>query len=288
MKARRRVTRKITEMGFVGLFLVGIVIALAILGVLLGAIVTTAWPFLGPQLITNFPEFRPRFVGNAGYSTAIVGTLWVVSFTLLFSLPLGFGAGIYLQEFAGRSRLASFLQTGVSNLAGVPSVVFGLLGLTVFSQALRLGPSILTGALTLTILVFPYVVITAQEAIRAVPQTIRDAALAMGATKWQAIRQQVLPGAAPGLLTASILAASRTIGETAPLIVIQAVIFMTFFPTDPLMQFSALPVQIYQYIESPPSFRGVAAGGMVILLAILFAFNALAIIARNRLQRQRW
>lgn len=288
MKARRRMTRKVMEWGFIALFLAGILLALAVLGILLGAVVTSAWPFLRPSLLTNFADYRPAHAANAGYAAAIVGTLWVVSLTLLFSLPLGFGAGIYLQEYAGRSRLASVLQAGVSNLAGVPSVVFGLLGLAVFSQALHLGPSILTGALTLTILVFPYVVITAQEAIRAVPSTIREASLAMGATKWQSIRQQVLPGAAPGLLTASILAASRTIGETAPLIVIQAVIFQTFFPTDPLDPFTALPIQIYSYIESPPAFQGVAAAGMVILLAILFSFNSLAIITRNRLQRQRW
>lgn len=287
MKAKGRGARKATEIGFVALFLAGIVVALAVLAILLGAIVTTAWPYLRPTLLTNFADYRvPE---NAGYLAAIVGTLWLVGLTLLFSLPLGMGAGIYLQEYAGRGRVASVIQAGVSNLAGVPSVVFGLLGLAVFVRAFHLGPSILAGALTLTILVFPYVVITAQEAIRAVPPTIREAALAMGATKLQSIRHQVLPSAAPGLLTASILAASRTIGETAPLIVIQAVIFQTFIPNDPLDPFIALPIQIFAFVDlARTGFQGVAAAGMVILLAILFSFNAIAILTRNRLQRQRW
>jgi len=156
-------------------------------------------------------------------------------------------------------------------------------------EATFLYNNLLLVALTLTILVFPYVVITAREAIRAVPQSIRDAALAMGATKWQAIRRQVLPAAAPGLLTASILAAARTIGETAPLIVIGAVVLQTFLPYGPDSPFVALPVQIYAYIDLPgPEWQGVSAAGMIVLLLILFAFNAVAIVGRNRMQRMRW
>lgn len=287
MKPKRRVVRKVTETSFVALFLVGILVVLSVLGILLAGILTTAWPHLTPSLVTNYADYRDAT--RAGYAAAIVGTLWLVGLTLLFSLPLGFGAAIYLQEYAGQSRVARVVQAAVTNLAGVPSVVFGLLGLAFFVRALNLGASILAGALTLSLLVFPYVVITAREAIRAVPGSIRDASLAMASTKWQSIRHQVLPAAAPGLLTASILVAARTIGETAPLIVIGAVVLITFIPTHPLDPFVALPVQIYAYIGLPGAeWQGVAAAGMVLLLGILFAFNALAIIARTRLQRMRW
>jgi len=248
---------------------------------------------------------------QAGYAAAIVGTLWVVALTLLFSIPLGIAAGVYLEEYAPRNRLTRLFEAGVANLAGVPSVVFGLLGLALFVRVLHLGPTVLAGALTMTILVFPYVVITTQEAVRAVPASLREGALALGATKWQAIRRQVLPAGAPGLLTAVILAASRAMGETAPLIVIGATFFQSFLPYGPDSLFVALPVQIYGYIglprqdflDLPPrngildpgepllpngGWPGVAAAGIVILLVILFAFNVLAIIARNRMQRRRW
>jgi phosphate transport system permease protein len=287
MRPKRRILRKGIEVAFVALFMGGILVSLGVLAILLGAILTTAWSHLTPALVLNWASSTDP--SRAGYAPAIVGTIWVLGLTLLFSLPLGIGAGIYLEEYAGKSRISKILQAGVSNLAGVPSVVFGLLGLALFVRAFGLGPVILAGALTLTILVFPYVVITAQEAIRAVPQTIRDAALAMGATKWQSIRHQVLPAAAPGLLTASILAAARAIGETAPLIVIGAAVFITFLPDEPTDRLVALPVQIYSYIGlSDPGFQSVAAGGMIILLGVLFLFNAVAIVARSRLQRMRW
>ena len=287
MRTKSRRVRKATELAFVILFLAGIAVALGVLGILLASLVATAAPYLTPTLFTNYANYQDAT--RAGYAAAIAGTLWILSLTLLFSLPLGVGAAIYLEEYSGGGRIARALQAGVSNLAGVPSVVFGLLGLAFFVRAFHLGPVVLAGALTLTILVFPYVVITAQEAIRAVPQSIRDAALAMGATKWQAIRHQVLPAAAPGLLTASILGAARTIGETAPLIVIGAVVLQTFLPYGPDSPFVALPVQIYAYIDLPgPEWQGVSAAGMVVLLGILFAFNAVAILGRNRLQRTRW
>jgi phosphate transport system permease protein len=287
MKPRSRRKRRITELVFVGLFLASIVIAVGTLVLLLGSIVARALPYLGPGVITQFPSFsRP---GEAGYAAAIVGTLWVVGFTLLFSIPLGVAAGIYLEEYAPRNRITRILEAGVSNLAGVPSVVFGLLGLAVFVRAFGLGATVLAASLTLTLLVFPYVVITTQEAVRAVPQSIREGALALGATKWQAIRRQVLPAAAPGLLTGNILAASRAMGESAPLIVLSSIVQMQFLPDGPNSRFSALPVQIYAYVGQPnPGFQGVAAAGIVILLALLLSFNSVAILARNRMQRRRW
>ena len=309
MKLRSLRARKAKEFSFVAVFLVSIIAALGTLAVLLGSVLSTALPYLRPEVVLNYASaINPL---QAGYAAAIVGTLWVVALTLLFSIPLGIAAGVYLEEYAPRNRLTRLFEAGVANLAGVPSVVFGLLGLALFVRVLHLGPTVLAGALTMTILVFPYVVITTQEAVRAVPASLREGALALGATKWQAIRRQVLPAGAPGLLTAVILAASRAMGETAPLIVIGATFFQSFLPYGPDSLFVALPVQIYGYIglprqdflDLPPrngildpgepllpngGWPGVAAAGIVILLVILFAFNVLAIIARNRMQRRRW
>ena len=284
-RSRRR--RKATELAFVVLFLASIVVAVGTLAVLLGSIVGTALPYLRPPVLFNFPNFSNPL--DAGYAAAIVGTLWVVGLTLLFSLPSGIAAGIYLEEYAPRNRLTRFLEAAVSNLAGVPSVVFGLLGLAVFVRILGLEATVLAASLTLTILVTPYVIITTREAIRAVPQSVREGALALGATKWQAIRHQVLPAGAPGLLTGSILAASRAMGESAPLIVISSIVQMRFLPNGPNSPFSVLPVQIYAYIGQPSDeFQGVAAAGIVILLALLLSFNSVAMVARNRMQRRRW
>ena len=287
MKPRSIAVRRMTERVYVAGFLVGIGIALLVLIVLLGSILITAWPRLSPAILFNYSNARDP--ATAGYAAAIVGTLWVVGLTLLFSLPLGVAAGVYLEEYAGKGRVSRILQAAVTNLAGVPSVVFGLLGLAVFVRFFGLGPIVLAGALTLTMLVFPYVVITTQEAIRAVPSSIRDAALALGSTKWQAIRRQILPAASPGLLTAAILAAARAMGETAPLLVIGASFLQTFIPYGPESPFIALPVLIYAYTILPvDQWGGVAAAGIVVLLGLLFSINAVAIIVRNRLQRQRW
>jgi len=278
--------REAKEYTFVAVFLVSIVAALGTLAILLGSVVSTALPYLRPEVVLNYASaINPL---EAGYAAAIVGTVWLVALTLLFSIPLGIAAGVYLEEYAPRNRLTRLFEAGVANLAGVPSVVFGLLGLALFVRLLRLGPSVLAGALTLTILVFPYVVITTQEAVRAVPQSLREGALALGATKWQAIRRQVLPAGTPGLLTASILAASRTMGEAAPLIVISSFSLLRFLPDGPKSPFSVLPVQIFAYISQPPAFHGVAAAGVLILLFLLITFNSVAIVVRNRLQRRRW
>lgn len=296
MKPKTLRRRKATEFIFIGLFILSIVLALGTLAVLLVTVVLSAIPYLRPEVLLNYASTTDPY--EAGYAAAIVSTLWIVGLTLLFSLPLGIAAGIYLEEYAPRSRVTRILQAGVGNLAGVPSVVFGLLGLALFVRILHpitQGATVLAGALTLTILVFPYVVVTTQEAIRAVPASLREGALALGATQWQTVQRQVVPAAAPGLLTATILAASRAIGETAPLIVIGMFFFQAFLPSGPLDPASPLPVQIYGYIGLPadpslPSggFPGVAAAGIVILLTILFGFNVVAIIIRNRLQRQRW
>jgi len=283
---RSRRQRRAKELIFVGLFLVSIAVALATVVILLGSVVATALPALRPSVVFNFASFSDP--NRAGYAAAIVGTLWIVGLTLLFSLPLGIAAGVYLEEYAPRNRFTRLLEASVSNLAGVPSVVFGLIGLAVFVRAFGLGFTVIAASLTLTILVFPYVVITAQEAVRAVPQSIRDGAVALGSTKWQAIRRQVLPAGTPGLLTASILAASRAMGEAAPLIVISSVPMLRFLPDGPNSPFSVLPVQIFAYVSQPAGFQGVAAAGVLILLLLLITFNSVAIVVRNRMQRRRW
>lgn len=283
-RSRRR--RRVKELIFVGLFLVSIAVALATVVILLGSVVATALPALRPSVVFNFASFSDP--NRAGYAAAIVGTLWIVGLTLLFSLPLGIAAGVYLEEYAPRNRFTRLLEASVSNLAGVPSVVFGLIGLAVFVRAFGLGFTVIAASLTLTILVFPYVVITAQEAVRAVPQSIRDGAVALGSTKWQAIRRQVLPAGTPGLLTASILAASRAMGEAAPLIVISSFSLLRFLPDGPNSPFSVLPVQIFAYVSQPAGFQGVAAAGVLILLLLLIGFNSVAIVVRNRMQRRRW
>jgi len=287
VKPRSLVVRRMKERAYIIGFLAGIGIALFALVALLATIFATAWPRLTPAILFNYSNATDP--ATAGYAAAIVGTLWVVGLTLLLSLPLGIAAGVYLELYAGKGRITRILQAAVTNLAGVPSVVFGLLGLAAFVRFLGLGPVVLAGALTLTMLVFPYVVITTQESIRAVPSSIRDAALALGATKWQSIRRQILPAAGPGLLTGAILAAARAMGETAPLLVIGANFLQTFLPYGPESPFLVLPVQIYAYTILPTDqWGGVAAAGMVVLLGLLFSFNAIAILARNRLQRQRW
>lgn len=288
MKPKSVRLRKAKESAFLAAFVFAVLIALGVLAALLGSIVAQAWPQLRWSLVTNFPLTDSTRVSEAGYASAIVGTLWVVGLTLAISLPLGIGAGIYLEEYARPNRISRVLQAGVTNLAGVPSVVFGLLGLALFARALGLGRVVLAASLTLTILVFPYVVITTRETIRAVPQSIRDGALALGATKWQTIRRQVLPAAAPGLLTGSIIAAARAMGETAPLIVLGSIPLMQFLPWGPDSPFVVMPVQIYAYFKTGPAWHGVAAAGMVVLLLILFAVNGAAIVMRNRMQRRRW
>ncbi|MDX1534333.1 MAG: phosphate ABC transporter permease PstA [Thermoplasmata archaeon] len=270
---------------FVGLFYVAIGIALLVLGALLYYIIATGLPALSLRLFTNPPATDPT---EAGYQVAIISTLWLIGLTMLFSVPLGVGAGIFLEEYGGRSRLVERFQVLISNLAGVPSVVFGMLGLALFIPLTAGRPTILAGALTLTLLVFPYIVITSQEALRAVPQSIRDGSLALGASKWQSIRGNVLRAALPGVMTGAILSAARAIGETAPLLVLGAFFYQPLPPEGPLSIFTPLPVAIFGYILQPgPEFQQLAAAGAIILLGLVILLNLGAIIVRQR-TRVRW
>jgi phosphate transport system permease protein len=271
--------------------LLSLVISLGVLVVLLTDILIRAWPAFtdrGLDLLTSPLSARPA---RAGMSQGIIGSLILTGFVILIALPLGVGAAVYLEEYARDTGLTRFIRTNIRNLAGVPAIVYGLLGLAVFVTLLGMGQSAIAGGLTLGILVLPIIVITTSEALRAVPISIREAALGVGATRWEMIRSHVLPYAAPGVLTGTILALARAFGETAPLIMVGAVVG-TFNSTDPLGMltgsYTALPTVIFNWAREPQEeFRALTAAAIVVLLVVILLVNAAAIILRNRYDR-RW
>jgi len=238
------------------------------------------WSFL-----TSFPSRRPE---RAGILSAIVGTLYIMGLTALFGFPLGVGAGIYLEEYSRRKNwLTRLIEINIANLAGVPSIIYGLLGLGVFVRALNLERSLISGALTLALLVLPIIIIASREALKAIPFTIREASYALGATKWQTIFYQVLPAALPGILTGVILALSRAIGETAPLITIGALTYIAFLPESIFDPFTVLPIQVFNWGSRPQqAFAVNAAAAIIVLLAITLILNSVAIYLRYRFQRR--
>jgi len=272
---------------FAATLMVCLVLAIAFLIVLLTYLVIDGFPRLDSRLWQN--QISLRLPANAGAQAAIVGSLWLMFFTALFCLPTGIMAAIYLEEYADKQKWFNrFIELNVQNLAAVPSVVFGILGLGILARQLGLGPSLLTGALTLSLLVLPVVIVASREAIRAVPDSIRQGSLALGATKWQTIWRQVLPAAVPGMATGSILALSRAIGEAAPLVLLGVPAFIAFNPAGLGDRFTALPIAIYNYARQPrEEFIELASAISVILLVILLLMNSLAIFIRNRYQR-RW
>jgi len=258
--------------------------------------------WLDSQFVTTPQSDVPEV---AGVRTAILGSLWVIAITMLFSFPLGVGASIYLEEYANTtSRLNRIIQTNINNLAGVPSIIYGILGLAIFVRAMEAitsgnafgavedpttanGRTVLSAGLTLGLLILPVIIINAQEAIKAVPQSLRHAAFGLGATRWQTVWNHVLPSALPGIMTGPILAISRAIGETAPLVVVGASAFVTFDPEGPFSKFTVLPIQIYQWITRPQGeFRNIAAAAIIALLVLLLSLNATAVIIRNRFTRR--
>jgi phosphate transport system permease protein len=272
---------------FQALLLACLVIAIAFLTVLLVYLIVEGMPRLDSRLWTR--QISLRRPEAAGAQAAIVGTLWLMFFTALFCLPTGIMAAIYLEEYANKERWFNrFIELNVQNLAAVPSVVFGILGLGILARQLGFGPSLLTGALTLSLLVLPVVIVASREAIRAVPDSIRQGSLALGATQWQTIWRQVLPAAVPGIATGSILALSRAIGEAAPLVIIGIPAFIAFNPAGLGDRFTALPIAIFNYARQPrEEFIQLASAISVSLLVLLLAMNSLAIFIRNRYQR-RW
>ncbi len=259
-------------------------LSIAVLATLLIDLMLDGATRIRPHFLTNYGSFLPA---RAGARAALIGTLWMMVLTAAITVPLGIGAALYLEEFAPRNRWTRAIETNIANLAGVPSVVYGLLGLGVFVQALSMGRILLAGAMTLSLLVLPVVIIASRESLRAVPSTIREGAFALGATRWEVVRRQVLPAAIPGMMTGTILALSRAIGETAPLILLGGVVFITSDPT-PLSAFTAMPIQILGWVIDPrPGFSQLAAAASIVLLIVLLSMNAVAIWLRNR-YRQEW
>ena len=255
-------------------------LAVVILALLLQDVFVDGYRWVDAQFLNSFPS---RFPEKAGIKSALVGTLWLVSFTALIAIPTGVLAAIYLEEYAPKNRLTHFIEINIANLAGVPSIVFGILGLAIFVRFFGLGRSVIAGALTMSLLILPVIIIAAKEAIRSVPNSLRLAAFALGATRWQVIRAHVLPSALPGILTGIILALSRAIGETAPLIMIGALTFVAFLPESPMDEFTALPIQIFNWTARPQeTFHELAAGGIIVLLTVLLLMNAIAVYIRYR------
>lgn len=272
---------------FAGLLFLAIALALVGLGLVIGDNLVAGAPRLNLDLLTQGTSSLPS---NAGLRSALIGTIWIIFFTALFVIPVGVGAAIFLEEYASKeSRIAHAIEVNIQNLAAVPSIIYGLLGLAFIARApLNLGFVVLTASLTLALLVLPVVIIVAREALRAVPASIREGSLALGATQWQTIRRQVLPAAIPGISTGIILALSRAIGETAPLIPLGAATFVTFDPSGPFSGYTALPLQIFDWVKQPSDdFRVLAAAGIIVLLIVLIAMNSVAVWLRNRYE-QRW
>ena len=283
--AGRRSGGRTTQLLFRGFLVLSLVVGFATLAVLLIDVLRDGLPYLTTQLFTDPPSSSPEF---AGARPAIIATVYIMVLLILFTVPIGVGTALYLEEYAHRDRWYNrLLEINIQNLAAVPSIVYGILGLAFLVRGIGLGRVLLSGALILTLLVLPTLIIAAREAIRAVPTSIRQGGLALGATKWQVIWRQVLPAATPGIATGSILALSRAVGETAPLIMVGAITYVAFNPTL-LGPYTALPVQIYTWVKLPdPEFQQLAAAAIIVLLAIVLAMNAIAIFLRNR-YRQTW
>lgn len=270
------------------LFLTGCAaLTVVILLALIGTLIAKGAPHISANFLSSYPS---RFAARAGILPALVGTIWIGVVSMIIAVPVGIAAAIYLQEFAPHNRVTSLLRASISNLAGVPSVVFGLLGLALFVRILMLGKSIMAASLTLALLTLPIIIVVAEEALKTVPRSMREAAFGLGASRWQVVRHHVLPYAMPGMLTGSILALSRSMGETAPIILIGAATFITYLPEGPMDSFSALPIQAYSWaFDARVAFHDLAFAAVLVLLIITFLGNLVAVLLRERYQRRyRW
>lgn len=269
---------------FQGMGITASVSCLLILVIFLGFIIYQGVDRLSWDFLINLPS---RFADRAGIYTAWIGTLWIMVLTASISFPIGVGAGIYLEEYGKKNWLNKILEINIANLAGVPSIIYGLLGLEVFVRIMKMGNSILAGALTLTLLILPIIIVSTREALRAVPPSLKAASEALGASKWQTIWHQILPASFGGILTGFILAISRAVGETAPLIVIGALAYVPFVPRSPLDEFTVLPIQIFNWVSRPQhEFVINAAAAIIVLLVITFALNGVAVYMRHRWQKK--
>ena len=255
-------------------------LAVAILGILILEVTLLGLPWLNFDFLTRFPS---RFPEKAGILAGLAGTLWLVTLTAAIAIPIGVLAAVYLEEYAKPGRVSTFITINIANLAGVPSIVYGIIGLAIFVRFFGLDRSVLAGAMTMSLLILPVIIIASREAIKAVPSSLRQVAFALGATRWQVTRDHVLPQAMPGILTGVILALSRAIGETAPLIMIGALTYIAFVPEGPTDEFTALPIQIYNWTSRPQeAFHELASAGIIVLLLVLLIMNATAVWIRYR------
>jgi phosphate transport system permease protein len=281
----RRAERSMRSLVFQVAMLACVLVGLLTLVTLLIDVLRDGIPRMNGEFLSRLDS---RLASRAGIRPALVGTVWLMGLVALISFPVGVGAAVYLEEFAPRNRLTTLIEVNVANLAGVPSIVYGLLGLAVFVRFMGLGRSVLAGALTLVLLILPIIIVSAREALRAVPDSIRQGSLAVGATRLQTVRGQTLPAALPGIMTGMILGLSRAIGETAPLITLGALTYVNFVPNHPLDRFTAIPIQVFNWVSRPQTeFQQTAAAGIILLLGLLLAMNAVAIYLRNRYER-RW
>ncbi len=262
-----------------------VILALSALGLLLYDVFADGWARLNWQFLTSLPSRRPA---EAGIYPALIGTMYLITLTTILALPVGIAAAIYLEEYGTGNWLARLIEINIANLAGVPSIIYGLLGLGLFVRTLGFGRSVLAGAATMALLVLPIVILSTREALRTVPKSLREGSYALGATKWQTIWHQVLPSAMPSLFTGVILALSRAIGETAPLITIGALTYVPFAPDSIWSPFTVLPIQIFDWLSRPQvAFSQNAAAGIIVLLVLLLSMNGVAIFLRDRYQQRR-
>ena len=280
MLANRYRTDFLFRVCAVSMLLVGLgTLAVLLIDVLLDGAGKLSWSFL-----TSFPSRKPE---QAGVLSPLVGTLYLMLLTAVIALPVGVGAAVYLEEYSKQGWFSRIIEINIANLAGVPSIIYGLLGLELFVRAMKLERSLLAGSATMALLVLPIIIISAREALRAVPPSIREASLALGASQWQTIWNQVLPLAFPGILTGSILAFSRAIGEAAPLITIGALTYIAFLPDSLLAHFTVMPIQIFNWVSRPQrGFHEVAAAAILVLMAVLILMNAIAVYLRQRYQKR--
>ncbi len=296
----RRILNRFYDRAFSVVGLLATMVGLAVLLTLLIDVFMDGASRLGWQFLTSYPSRKPE---QAGILSAWVGTVWVMALTFIIAFPLGVAAAVYLEEYSKKNWLRDFIEINIANLAGVPSIIYGLLGLGLFVRALSLDRSVISGAATLALLVLPIIILSTREALKAIPPSIREASYALGASKWQTISYQVLPAAMPGILTGTILAMSRAIGESAPLITIGALTYVAFLPASPISSefpfvtlrglldaFSVLPIQIFNWVSRPQKgFFTNAAAGIIVLLIITFLMNGIAVWLRHKYQKRiRW
>ena len=275
---------KIKDQAFKALGMLFTLFGISILVVLIYNILSIGFTRISWDFITSLPSRKPE---EAGIYTAIIGTLDLMLLTVIFAIPIGVGAGIYLEEYSKKSKLSSLLEINISNLAGVPSIIYGLLGLGIFVRYFNFGGSILAGSLTLSLLILPIIIVATREAIKAVPPSLKEASFALGASKWQTISNVVLPSSFGGIITGIILSLSRAIGETAPLIVVGAMAYVPFVPHSLFDAFSVLPMQIFNWTTRPQQgFAVAASAAILILLLITFIMNGIAVYFRNRWQKK--